>query len=353
MSHLLLSLISCPNLQADLNEVAATKNEPNEPLPFLQFLTAPFNTNRVLETSVSPGEGKYRNVTLTYIPRVGEGEVATTLTTDCTTTEDAGMDSTTYQIDPTAGVEWKEKIVFADIAAVCKNNQQYIAQRVQAGLSGLRRKMETQLTSQIALLYGMFNATGEESSLLSSNNTLKTIRTVKSGSTDFTEDALQEIVYSAMNSGFSGTPFIFGYNKIYKYMQKAKAVCCANTGIDLMEFMAQNQAMFMASNRIETALGSDKFLVVDPGSLFLLQFNKFEQNSGLQVNDGWLQQGIIVDPVSGIPFNYKSYLDPCGEALNLHISTAFKAVGLPDDMYTGGDKFLGTNGVLRFAVSNS
>jgi hypothetical protein len=350
MSHTLLPLIDCPNLQRDLNEINACKLMPAEDLPLVNFLPSAINTNRILETTVSPGSGKLRTVEVVYTPRTSEAEVGDTLDTTCENDNEAGMNSTTYEIDPTNGVIVKESIDFSKLATICKSNPQFIAERVQAMIDGAKRKMETKLSNQVALLYGKFVADGDSG--LSDVNTLKTIAT-KGADGKFTEDAIQEIIYSAKNSGFCGTPFVFGYGDIWKYMQKTKHVCCANSGIDFASFMAENQAMFFSTYRIPAALAdASKFLVVDAGSLFLLQYNKFAEGSGLNLDNSFTKQGIIVDPVTGISFNYKVFLNPCGELLNIHISTAFKVVGLPDDMYSGGDRFEATNGVLRFDVVN-
>lgn len=349
MSHLILSLIDCPTLQRDLNDVNECKIYPNENLPVTQFLTSELNTNRVLETSVSPGAGKLRTVQLTFTPRVGEGEVDTTLTTDCETALDAGMDSETYTIDPNAGVEWKESVDFSDIATICKSNPQWIAERMQAGMDGLARKMETIATNQLAALYGKFVTNGDSD--ITIDDTLKTIATVGADG-KFTEDAIQEITYSAMNSGFCGIPFVFGYGDIWKYMQKTKAVCCAASGIDFAQFMAQNQAMFFSTYRVPTSLGlTQGFLALDAGSAYLLQYNRFAEGSGQEGDNSFMRMGTIVNPKNGIEYNFKIYRTICGEKLNMFISTAFKVVALPST-FTGGDRFVGANGILRFNVVN-
>ena len=68
-------------------------------------------------------------------------------------------------------------------------------------------------------------------------------------------EALQEIIYSAKNSGFTGTPFIFGSGEIYRYLSLADAA--ANTsdgGIDFAKFINGNSAAFMQSYKMHNAL---------------------------------------------------------------------------------------------------
>ena len=96
---------------------------------------------------------------------------------------------------------------------------------------------------------------------------------------------------------------------------------------------------------------TNKFLVVDPGSLFLLQYNRLAGNIST-IGDDSLMLGTIVDPISGIEFNYK-VIKSCTEKITVIISSAYKVVGLPDDIYDASDRLYKTNGVLQFQITNS
>lgn len=358
MSHILLPLIDCPNLQLALNEITDKGGMPGEAAPEIQFLTAPQNTNRILETNVLPGGGKIRTVEVVYTPRTTEDEVGTTLTTECISGKESGMLSETYDIDENAGVQVDEVINFADLTRICKSNPEYLAGRVAAMLDGARRKMQSRVAEQMALLYGKFAVDNGETGL-SALNTLKTVETKFPAAQKATwnPEAVQEIILSAMNSGFTGIPYVFGFGEIWRYFNYLNAVGnSSDGGLDFAKYVAQNQIGFMPSIKMHTALngasGSGaKFLVIDLRSLFLLQYNRFEDESQ-KVNDGFHVQGIIVDPMTGVPFNYK-VTRSCDETISFFISSAFKVVGLPNDMYSGGDRLDGTNGVLRFDIANT
>lgn len=358
MSHILLPLIDCPNLQTTLNQITDKGGMPGEAAPEIQFLTSPQNTNRVLETNVSPGSGKVRTVEVVYTPRGTEEEADTTLTTDCASTNEAGMLSESYTIDENAGVQVDEKISFADLTRICKSNPEFVASRIAALLDLARRKMQTGVAEQMALLHGKFAVDNGETGL-SDLNRLKTVATKYPAASKATwnPEALQEIVFSSMNSGFTGIPYVFGFGEIWRYWNYLIGLGnSSDGGMDFASYVNQNQAAFMPSIKTHKALnGADgsgsKFLVVDTGSLFLLQYNRFE-DSAQKVNDGFHVQDIIVDPLTGVPFNYK-VTRTCDETISFFISTAYKVVGLPNDMYSGGDRLDGTNGVLQFQITNS
>lgn len=350
MSHNLLALINCPDIQAQLIDLNECKPNPQDGVVLLPYLLDPVNRAGILNEYVSPGAGKLHNVDVVFAPRIGENHVATTLTKNCLPTEEAGMDSYSYVIDETKGVEVGEVIDFWKTARICEGDQSYLASRIRALLNVAARKMETEITNQAALLAGDIVTDGDSANIV--NDVLQIATLGEDGK--FTEDGLETIGFTSMNSGFCGLPAIFGYDKIWKYGRKAQALCCANSGVDLAKFAALNQAMFFASRRMPSALGdANGFLVVDTGSLFLLQYNRFEAGAGLNVQLGnVLTQGVITDPSTGADFNIKIYMEPCGEKLGITISTAFKVVSLPDNMFSGGDRLEGTNGIFKGTIVN-
>lgn len=357
MSVQLLPYVDAPALQIALNNVYTLA--PKEPSPEVQFLTSAVNTNRVLETTVVPGNGHIRRVDVIYTPRITEAETSTTITSDCNDGGGAGDLTTTYEIDTTVGVQHKETVALADLKGRLESDPDYFARRTMAILDVCRRKMATGVAGQMAVLNGKFAANNGEKGL-SVNNTLKTVATKFAAAVDGGKpnpEAIQEIAFSATNSGFAGSPWVFGYGEIYRYMQLLGNMgTFSDGGLDFVQFVNAMGVNFLPSYRVHTALNgnnsTNKFLVVDPGALHLLQYNKFASPSA-QVSQDNLVMGIIADPMTGIEYNYKYYLNPCGEKITILVSTSYKVVGLPDDLYAGGDRLEGTNGVLQFAITNS
>lgn len=358
MSYNISTLIDCPTVQLKLNEFTDKGVNPNEPAPEIQFLTSQVNTSRILEQRVvDDGGTKVKTVQVVYTPRLTESTTSTTLTTACTAGNESGMLSTNYVIDPNTGVESVETIEISDLARICQSNPDYFAQRVNAQIDVCVRKMQTVVATQMATLFGWFAEDNGETGL--TGKTLKTVATKFPAAVDggkWNPEALQEIMFSAMNSGFTGIPYVFGYSAIWRYWNYLIGMGnFSDGGLDFVKYVNQNQAAFLPSIKTHTALNGSgtgtKFLAVDAGSLFLLQYNRY--NDALVKNaDDALVINTITDPKSGVTFNYKVW-KTCAEQINIKISTAFKVVGLPNDIYNSADRLYKTNGVLQFQVTNS
>lgn len=357
MSYNLSTLISCPTVQLKLNEFTEKGLNPNEPAPEIQFLTSTINSGRILEQRVvDGGDAKLKTVQVVYTPRLIESSTSTMLTKDCDAGNESGMLSTNYTIDPNVGVQSKETIEISDLATICDRNPDYFAQRVNANIDVCLRKMQSTVANQMALLFGWFAEDNGETGL--TGKTLKTVKTKFAAAVDGGKpnpEALQEIVFSAMNSGFTGIPYVFGFGEIWRYWNYLASM--GNTsdgGLDFAKYVGQGQAAFLPSIKTHTALNGssgNKFLVVDAGSLFLLQYNRYNDPL-IQNDDDALVMNVITDPKSGVSFNYKVQ-KTCAEQITLIVSTSFKTVGLPNDIFNSSDRLYKTNGVLMFDISNS
>jgi len=357
MSVQLLPYIDAPALQIKL--VDFYQSGAQEPSPEVQFIQSTANTNRVLETSVVPGNGHIRSVQVLYTPRITEGEIGTSITADCDDAGKVGDLSHTYTIDTTVGVQHSVTITLAELKGRMEANPDYFARITNMVLDGVRRKLATGVATQMAALNGRFAVDNGETGL-SLNNYLKTVKTRYAVATDggkMNPEALQEINFSAMNSGFRGTPWVLGFGEIQRYFSVLGAAgTFSDGGMDWVKYINANGVNFLPSFRMHTALNgnaaTNKFLVVDTGALHLLQYNKYDDPS-IQTSTENLVMGILTDPLTGTSFNYKFYLNPCGEKVTIWMSTSYKVVGLPDDMFAGGDRLEETNGVLQFAITNS
>lgn len=338
--------MTCPNIQMRLNDIHS--NYPSEATPVLSFLNSPENRARIMSQMVAGGNSKKKTIQVVYDQRRKESDVRETLTTGCTEGLD-GDTSIDYTIDETDGVEAGQKFVLADLHEICETNEDFIARKTMSLLDVLRRKLESKMTFQLASEAGRF-ATNDTTGV-SSN--IKSVAT-KDSSGRLIETALAEIKFSARQAAFTNTPVVIGSNEIEKYYDKLYASCCNQYGLDIPKF-TQGSSMFLPSYRLASELGNSgtDFFVMDMGSAFMLQFNKFEGMDGFNtVNNGSTVQGTIVDPYTGLSFNYKWVYAPCGEQATLTISTAAVLKVLPDDMFQSTDRLYMTNGILRFRVAN-
>jgi len=76
MSYQSSLLTQCEDLQGKLRDVWGKDGMmPLDPIPFLEYINSPANTNGI-EATISPGQGKTRNINLTYFQRLLESSVS-------------------------------------------------------------------------------------------------------------------------------------------------------------------------------------------------------------------------------------------------------------------------------------
>ncbi|HWB62328.1 MAG TPA: hypothetical protein VG603_02375 [Chitinophagales bacterium] len=355
MSDIISPLVACPAVQMRLNDLY--DNYPIEPTPLTVFLSSNQNLQgiQLLPQYNSPGGGKIRKVQVVYTPRYVESDVSTGLTTDCNTDNKPAQSYAEYEIDTDTGVELKEQFPLRDLIISCQQNDSYIATRIMALLDGCRRKMETQITNELVFNMGKFAKSDKVN--VSVDRTYKEVKTVYSDG-KFNENALSEIYYSARQANFNSIPFIFGTGTIEKYFQALKAPANTYWGLDLGEY-TDGKYVFMPSYRISDAFDTDSyehFVALSTNSLVILQYNKFDGMVGLNTISGTnvgLVQDVIIDPITGMHFNYKWVYSPCGEYATAVISTAFQLAALPNDMFSSDDRLSGVRGSLKFRINNS
>lgn len=345
MSHIGSGLIPCPQIQEDLN-TQFTRSVPNnrmEPQGFTDFVVSSINTDNYIQNLVAPGRGKKRQVELVYTPPILEGEISTTPVKKCTSDNEAGQLSETYELGD-EGVQYDETFDLLHMAEMCKDNSLWLAQRIQAIMDGLYKKIGTINAQQLLTLYGAFGDGVDGVA-----NDIKTVSTRKSdGSPNI--DALAEIEFASMITGYNTTPYVFGLGEIYKYFKKVAASCCAADGLNLETFAAQNSIVFAPDRKIDREWNGD-FVTLVPGAVQMLQWLEFEGERGINViDDDSYKQTVLTDPRTGIRYDFQLKND-CGK-ININLKLVHKLVGLPTDMYSSGDPFNGVTFVNRYKISN-
>jgi hypothetical protein len=348
MSQSVNDIITCVQIQEDLN----TQFVQFDPLGakdvqgFTDFVSSPMNTNGFLQNQIAGGSGKLRQVELIYTPPIAESAVSDSAAKLCVSSNEDGQISHTYEIDPLVGSSINRKFTIAELAYMCKDNSVWFAQRLQAMMDALEKKIGTDNAEQLSLLTGAF---GDGDTGITAN--VKTIATKKSAAAggDFDIDALGEIIFSAMDAGYANKPFVFGYGEILKYMKKLAAGCCANEGVDYGTYAAMNDLVFIADKKVKAALGNENFVMLQPGAIQMLTYLEFEGSLNT-VNDGAYKQDVIVNPKTGRRFDFQLKND-CGN-ISVNLKLAHKLVGLPTDMYPVGHSHQNVTFVNEFAISN-
>jgi hypothetical protein len=347
-----MALIECPKIQEDINNnfIQGDPTAAKEPIGFTEFVVSDVNTSGFLQRKVDSGNGKLRKVELLYQQPILESEVAATSTRLCTTANEAGMLSTTYELGYNEGVSHTEKISMSELAIICQENPLYLGKRIQAIMDVLVKAIATNNATTLATLNGAFGTgdLNQDGSVILLND--KVVSTKKAdGSIDI--GAYEEIKYSSMNAGYPTIPFVFGFGEIYKYMTRVDVGCCANDGLDIGAYAMSNQLVFMADKKVQTAFGANKFVGLAAGATQWLSWLEYAGPRGINMIDTEnYKQTVVTDPKTGFQFDF-TLTNDCGDWI-INLKLANKLVGLPADLYGAGDAFEDVTFVNKYTITN-
>ena len=87
---------------------------------FTEFIISNANTDGILQQQINPGGGKKRTVDLIYSPRIPKDEITDDCTKVCTSTNDLGDKTETYEIGDDC-VQFNWKIPLNELSTRCQD----------------------------------------------------------------------------------------------------------------------------------------------------------------------------------------------------------------------------------------
>lgn len=344
----LSTYVNCPEIQTAYDRMFQ-ECDPQltvEPLVLTDFFQSPENTNNVLSTRVSPGNGKIRTVEMLYSPRLSEADVLVgDGNTLCESPNTIGETTATYTLEDTDYYLTSAQINPRDLTRRCEDNAVFFARKINQLVNQLARKRESAMFAQLALMNGNF-ATSIPGTIVSKTKTVSTL----DADGKFVTDMFTAIGTDARYNSYCSAPIVIGGYTAGKYFREVKAGCCAVAGVNVFDLAAQYGMSFLESYRADTAFGTDYFMVVDKGAVQLLQHSAYEGEMNF-LDLGTLQQMSFMDPATGLKYDIKINID-CNGIFNIFVSSWSKLVGLPNDMYYADDRLSGVTFVNRYRIVN-
>lgn len=349
MSYQSTLLTQCEDLQDKLVNVFGKDGQmPNDPIPFLQFLRSEQNTNGV-NMLVNPGEGKTKNVNLTYFQRLGESTVTEASERGCDVGETRGNCVKQYTIDTTDLLQSSERIKASDLARFCESNPQYLAEVIARHMNVIDRRVATKTANEAAALLGGYSA--DAVNFYGITNDILTVST--KASNEYVIGAFERVSTAARMSSFNGF-LSFGGAAMQEYLNITLSGCCSNQGIDVRDIYDRFGYAFMYDRRLATALGSaaNANLIMEPGALQLLMYTETPWKDGMQIEFNSGYAAFPFTTAAGVEVDV--YIkDNCPGNVDINVFANTRLVGLPDDLFPVGDNFSGVNYVAQVNVSNS
>jgi hypothetical protein len=311
-----------------------------------RFLLDPVNTNGQLQKQLT-FQNKKRQVELVWTPRLREEDVGTDTTQICDSDNEIGENTEIYDI-PDNGSSWDFSRSLSDLERHCEEDESYYARMIAMGMDVLYRDMETKVMTKIQTLFGAF-AVGESN--VAAN--VKTVQTKKATAccNDPDINFLSEIEFASRNAAYCSGAYAFGWNETYKAFKKLDATCCADNGLDLAQFKSISGITFLPSEKVETALGANRFFTMAAGAAQIGYWNEFMGANGIRVIDTEIyKQGVLIHPILGLPVDY-SWTFNCGK-ITVQLKLDWDLFGLPTDLFCADDRLNGVTFINEYYINN-
>ncbi len=374
----------CEALLLHLDSIAG-QNYPGQKVTVPGFLnmllTSPDRPSVLAEAN---GGGHYRSARVKYMPRTTESQVSTTDT--CAIDVIPAYKETTVSVDNVAQTGlW---IPDDTIRQYCEDASRTVAvgqpatqlmtehlNSILHSLNGLYQKIEGVLTTGMASAFGAHKATGLSTAVALNFEQDATINDFGTG--------LTKLLTDAEANEFCGTPVIVGAlgGLMHSFATQFKFKgLAAGEGFDPMAMANAMGFQFYGSGKTGTTWGAQHIGMFAPGSVHLLE--RQDNVGSFAGQRGASFFTTITDPrvqcwtpngLANMQFDLQvKYID-CPEDLGANITNGYiaessitgargtmllikKRYGLftiPTNAYDGADVLAGSNGTLRYTVTNS
>ena len=330
----------------------------------LDYMTNPL-TNQGLESNVvSAGDSTITTMRLLYDQRTKPCQVSTDPNTNICN------DVTTTVTRKQAFVEIDKKITsparyfsLNDMIVLCDPDKNtFIRQRLLNDLRATRERFDEILLAEGLARRGKIYHWDGTTTNAGANKTKQLLDSNSTGSPDQDIPLPSNFVDFAMdyqNMQFSGAPALIGQGYLDKFMRLEKLACC-NATIPFEDAVAQAGAAYYFDQAANASLGANNILMIAPGALHLLTFNK-NNISGLPNND-LEAHTVITDPENpalkwNLDFKWDCTTETWKYSYSLHwtLFNIFQSDSFGTDTGTPdcGDELFGITGVSGYSITRA
>jgi hypothetical protein len=341
----------CSNIQQALNDIAG-KNAPSmlrDKTGLISFLKSPENTNGFSAIELNDPNGKFKQVSIQWVPRKGDSAVSDA---SCTQSCTAVGGNETYKNCDTVAIDQcfeSEEFTIPEnyMRVICnpigETNQQWIATVIGSYLNAMNVKYEKMVAALLKPQIGVF-PDGDIVKNVQLWNKLNPTYGSMAGSRVF---PLYRILDLLDQTGYTGTPGVIGgftdLNMYFRDLNISQANMLGNN-----PSAVANEVNYYYSKFLTSELGTDEFLVAVPGVAQLIEKDFYV---GEYAKKGaTFEHGFITDPISGITYGMKwTYQDWCDKYI-MKLFKLFTVWTLPTDSYESSDANYGVNGLFNYKV---
>lgn len=330
-------LLGLADIKGDFNNPLFKRS----PLGYVEALTSPLNRTGV---SIEKQDGaKEKTVRIKWMQRDIQTQVRQAKPSTCSEGDYADFEEETVTVSNYAYRSMKFKT--AEIKKICEGRTDFMSMRLRAAFDAITREInETILTDQ-ALNFGTNIRTG-----LTTASDL-TVFPAATGAPNARPLQILKNDYNVRNQ-FVGNMMLIGAGNIYDYWTTLESSCCNDGGVDMLALSNRLGWSPFIDTQIETVLGTNHFMVMEPGAAQLITFNEYVGEDATEAGDS-VQRRTIVDPRTGITYDLKVLQDDCSDDWTIIIGVNYDIWFTPITQYHWDDPLYGTRGTLRYRAQTS
>ena len=320
-----MALVTAPKLQQFLastngsavGEISRTQNGNVRALKSAQNTT---NANVEQIRTYDKATGKFRTVTLKWIPRFPASAVATTRTTAClgTVPTESSIDVaiTRYAEAP------QTKICISEMNQVLEGKMEILARYFRISANSIISNINQVAFAQQALNVGTYQ----------DGSVTKAFTLMAGGNPNPGEEGNLMLEYAYIEG--EGTPIIVGTGNVARYYNWYNSFSTTQLNGGANAIIGRSDFFF--DQYASTALANaNAGLMWRPGAIQLLEGNDYGPDARM-MND-ISEKRIVVDPVSGLAFDYSLTYSSCDDCYFLKISKPWDIAFIPVGTFGAGD----------------
>ena len=333
---------SCPCIQQSLINVTRTNAQAlrRNKVGGINFLNSPENTAGIEKIQLDPGNGKRKCVDLNYYRKLCETTINEAISDTC----DSGNETQPYcdTIDITNELETDNMVFDEDnMRRICAPNgatdEIWIANIINAQFDALLTYWDKLVLQGLLAGLGAFM----DGSVIKA---IQLFNTINNDAVGPRTRAIANMIDEFDQGAFNGKPNLIGATELNKFVRMITYGTGNAAGQDVGALA--NEFNFFYDRFLEGVFGQDEFLMIAPGVSQLLTWNRYV--GSYQKVSNTFEHSTIVDPMTGIRFDYKMHYNDCTDHYYIKLQQNWELFITPDDGDDSCADTFGVNGLWNY-----
>jgi hypothetical protein len=307
------------------------------PAGYIEALMSPFNKSSPLSTRLIKNNGKKRTIENIYFKRAPITEILTAIPTTC-----GGNQPDTFSVivDCNNEVAIKRDIDRETLQKIEEADEAFINEFIASHFSVIKQHINTVALADQVLPANL--------GVYQDNTSVKSFPLIN-GTAQLDVGQENKMLREISKIGYGEMPLVIGHNEIYDYYAGV-ARFGSPSGSSGFDSSIAGKAHFFPDIAVNTAFAATNHgIILVPRAVQYVDYNAQTGAYARQYDDG--SETSIVDPSTGIQYDFTLHYDKCAKKWSWVISTCFGFARIPKGIFPVGDPLPpDVNGVLHFTT---